>query len=242
MIYLASLVVMLITAFFTVNPLTNQIEHTWTLSNFSQIFTSTYLRIIGRTLVMALIVTITDAVIAFPFAFFMARVASPRVRQVLFVAVLLPLWASYMARVYAWVVILSDKGVLVWTLSHLGLGSPHVAYSNTAMWIVFSYIWLPFMIIPVYGALERIPESYLQASADLGRPGLAHVPPGGAAARPARVWWPAPSSPSRSPSATSSPRSSSGGPAPASSATRSTTTSASGGTCRSPRPWPWCRS
>ncbi len=170
-VYLASLVVMLITAFFTVNPLTNEIEHSWSLSNFTQIFTPTYLTIIARTVIMAVLVTITDAVIAFPFAFFMARVASPRVRQALFVAVLLPLWASYMARVYAWVVILSDKGILVWTLSRLGLGSPHVAYSNTAMWIVFSYIWLPFMVIPVYGALERIPESYLQASADLGARG-----------------------------------------------------------------------
>jgi putative spermidine/putrescine transport system permease protein len=167
-IYLASLVVMLITAFWTVNPITNQLQHSFSLSNFRQLFTSTYLSIIGRTVAMAAIVTVTDAILAFPFAFYMARVASPRARRLLFVAVLLPLWASYLARVYAWIVILSNNGILDWTMGHLGLGSPSIAYSSTAVWIVFSYIWLPFMIIPVYGALERIPDSYLEASADLG--------------------------------------------------------------------------
>ena len=89
-------------------------------------------------------------------------------RNALFVAVLLPLWASYLARVYAWIVILTKDGTLDWTTQHLGLGPPNIAYTNVAMWIVFSYIWLPFMILPVYGALERIPDSFLEASADLG--------------------------------------------------------------------------
>src|SRR4029077_16865089 len=93
-IYLASLVVMLITAFWSVNPFTNNLEHTWTLANFSELFTGTYLAIIGRTVAMAAIVTVTDAIIAFPFAYYMARVASHRGRQLLFTAVLLPLWAS----------------------------------------------------------------------------------------------------------------------------------------------------
>ena len=114
------------------------------------------------------LVTLTDAIIALPFAYFMARVATPRVRNALFVAVLLPLWASYLARVYAWIVILTKDGTLDWTTQHLGLGSPNIAYTNVAMWIVFSYIWLPFMILPVYGALERIPDSFIEASADLG--------------------------------------------------------------------------
>ena len=170
-IYLASLVVMLLTAFWTVNPFTNQIEHSWSLSNFSEMFAGTYGTIIGRTVLLAALVTITDAILAFPFLTSWPGWRRPRCARRSSFAVLLPLWASYMAHVYAWVVILSDKGMLVWTLSHLGLGSPHVAYSNTAMWIVFSYIWLPFMVIPVYGALERIPESYLQASADLGARG-----------------------------------------------------------------------
>ena len=167
-IYLASLVLMLITAFWTVNPLTNVLEHTWSTANFSQLVTGTYLSIIGRTVLMAALVTLTDAVVAFPFAYYMARVASPRVRRGLFTAVLLPLWASYLARVYAWIVILQKGGTLSWTFQKLGLGAVNVGYTNTAMWIVFSYIWLPFMIVPVYGALERIPDSLLEASGDLG--------------------------------------------------------------------------
>ena len=167
-IYLASLVVMLVTAFWTVNPFTNSLVHSWTLANFQQIFTPTYLTIIARTVIMAAVVTVTDAVLALPFAYYMARVATARGRQALFIAVLLPLWASYLARVYAWIVILQKGGTLSWTLSKLGLGTVNIGYTNVAMWIVFSYIWLPFMIVPIYGALERIPDSLLEASGDLG--------------------------------------------------------------------------
>jgi len=167
-IYLASLAVMLATAFWTVNPFTNALEHTWSLVNFRQIFTGTYLTIIARTVIMAAVVTVTDAVIAVPFAYYMARVASPRGRQALFIAVLLPLWASYLARVYAWIVILQKGGTLSWTFQKLGLGAVNIGYTNTAMWLVFSYIWLPFMIVPIYAALERIPDSLLEASSDLG--------------------------------------------------------------------------
>ena len=167
-IYLASLLVMLVTAFWTVNPFTNSLVHSWTLANFQQIFTPTYLTIIARTVIMAAVVTVTDAVLALPFAYYMARVATPRGRHALFVAVLLPLWASYLARVYAWIVILQKGGTLSWTLSKLGLGTVNIGYTNVAMWIVFSYIWLPFMIVPIYGALERIPDSLLEASGDLG--------------------------------------------------------------------------
>jgi putative spermidine/putrescine transport system permease protein len=169
LIYLASLVVMLITAFWTVNPLTNKLVRSWNLTNFKEIFTnSTYLTIIGRTVLLAALVTITDAIVAFPFAYYMARIATSRVRTALFVAVLLPLWASYIARVYAWIVILSHTGALNWTFQKVGLPAPNIGYTNIAMWLVFSYIWLPFMIVPVYGALERIPDSYFEASADLG--------------------------------------------------------------------------
>ena len=167
-IYLASLLVMLVTAFWTVNPFTNSLVHSWTLANFQQIFTPTYLTIIARTVIMAAVVTVTDAVLALPFAYCMARVATPRGRQALFIAVLLPLWASYLARVYAWIVILQKGGTLSWTLSKLGLGTVSIGYTSIAMWIVFSYIWLPFMIVPIYGALERIPDSLLEASGDLG--------------------------------------------------------------------------
>jgi putative spermidine/putrescine transport system permease protein len=116
-------------------------------------------------------VTVSDAVLAFPFAYFMARLAGPRLRAVLFVLVLLPLWASYLARVYAWQLILNNDGLLNWTLQKLGLPPANLLYTNTAIWIVFSYIWLPFMILPVYAALERIPHSYIEASRDLGAKG-----------------------------------------------------------------------
>ena len=167
-IYLASLVAMLVTAFWTVDPFTNQLHHQLTLQNFRDLFTATYLKIIWRTFVLAALVTITDAVIALPFAYYMARIATHRVRSALFMAVLLPLWASYLARVYAWIVILTKGGTLNWTFRHLGLPEPNIGYTHTAMWLVFSYIWLPFMIIPVYTALERIPDSLFEASADLG--------------------------------------------------------------------------
>jgi putative spermidine/putrescine transport system permease protein len=167
-IYIASLLVMLVTAFWEVNPFTNVLQHSWTLANFNQLFTGTYETIVGRTVEMAALVTVTDAVLALPFAYYMARIASPRGRQLLFTAVLLPLWASYLARVYAWIVILQKGGTLSWSFQQLGLGSVNIGYTNTAMWLVFSYIWLPFMIVPVYGALERIPDSLLEASGDLG--------------------------------------------------------------------------
>ncbi len=169
LIYLASLVLLLITAFWTIDPFTTQVVQSWNLDNFQIIATqSVYWSIIGRTVIIASLVTITDAVLAFPFAYYMARVASRRTQTLLFAAVLLPLWASYLARVYAWILILNHSGVLNWSLQSIGLPPANIGYTNTAMWLVFSYIWLPFMIIPVYAALERVPESLLEAAADLG--------------------------------------------------------------------------
>jgi putative spermidine/putrescine transport system permease protein len=167
-IYLASLLVMLLTAFWTVNPFTNTLQHSFTTANFSQLFTSTYLTIILRTVLIATAVTVTDTIVALPFAYFMARIAKARTQRILFTAIMLPLWASYLARVYAWIVILQKGGVLSWSFQKLGLGAVNIGYTNTAMWIVFSYIWLPFMVVPVYSAIERIPGSLLEASGDLG--------------------------------------------------------------------------
>jgi putative spermidine/putrescine transport system permease protein len=172
LIYLAALVVLLISAFWSVDPLTTEVVRTWNLDNFKTVFTEPIYRTIAiRTIGIAAAVTITDALVALPFAYFMARLASPRMRATLFVLVLLPLWASYLARVYAWRLILAKEGALNWTLEHLGLPPIGIAYSNWAMWIVFSYIWLPFMILPVYAAIERIPDSFLEASTDLGAKG-----------------------------------------------------------------------
>lgn len=172
LVYLASLVALFVSSFWTVNPFTTEIERVWNLDNFRTLFESSAYRTIAlRTIGIAAAVTIADALLAFPFAYFMARVASGRSRAFLFVAVLLPLWSSYLVRVYIWRLILNDNGVLNWTLGSLGLPHVHLAYSNWAVWIVFSYVWLPFMILPVFGALERIPESYLEASRDLGASG-----------------------------------------------------------------------
>jgi putative spermidine/putrescine transport system permease protein len=167
--YLAALVVLLITAFWQINPFTTNIERVWTLSNFTQILSSSaYRGVILRTVGMAAAVTIVDAIVAFPFAYFMARIASRRARTALFVAILLPLWASYLAKVYSWLLIFTRGGVLDWTLGKVGVGQVHLIYTNWAVFTVFAYIWLPFMIIPVYAALERIPNSQLEASQDLG--------------------------------------------------------------------------
>ena len=168
-IYLASLVLLLVTAFWETDPFTTQIVQFWNTNNFQTILEEpTYHTIIGRTVRLAALVTVTDAVLAFPFAYFMARVATRRAQTLLFAAVLLPLWASYLARVYAWILILNHNGLLNWSLQAIGLPPANIGYTNVAMWIVFSYIWLPFMIIPVYAALERVPESLLEAAADLG--------------------------------------------------------------------------
>jgi putative spermidine/putrescine transport system permease protein len=169
LLYLAALVVLLITAFWQINPFTTNIERVWSLNNLTTIFTSpAYLRIIGRTVGMAAAVTVVDAAVAFPFAYFMARIASPRTRTALFVAILLPLWASYLAKVYSWLLIFTRGGLLDWGLGKIGASQVHLIYTNWAVFIVFCYLWLPFMIIPVYAALERIPASQIEASQDLG--------------------------------------------------------------------------
>ena len=169
LVYLTSLVLLLVTAFWTIDTFTTQIVQVWNLDNFRIILTEpAYRLIIGRTVGIAALVTITDAALAFPFAYYMAKVASRRTQTVLFAAVLLPLWASYLARVYSWILILNHSGLLNWSLQSIGLPPANIGYTNTAMWLVFSYIWLPFMIIPTYAALERVPDSLLEAAADLG--------------------------------------------------------------------------
>jgi len=173
LVYIGALAALTISSFWTANSFTATIEHTWSLANYRLIFSTSqpYLHIAALTLEMAAAVTLTDAVLAFPLAFFMARLASRRTRAVLFVMVLLPLWASYLVRVYAWQTILAHDGAINWSLNKLGLPDQNLSYTNWAMWIVFSYVWLPFMVLPVYAALERIPDSYLEASADLGARG-----------------------------------------------------------------------
>jgi putative spermidine/putrescine transport system permease protein len=171
-VYLGALAALFISAFWQVDAFTGKVVHVWTFDNFRTLWDDhTYWRIAGRTIGIAAAVTLTDAILAFPLAYFMAKFAPPRLRALLFVLVLLPLWTSYLVRIYAWRTILAKNGALNWALNGIGLPDVHLAYTNWAMWIVFSYVWLPFMILPVYAALERIPGSYLEASQDLGARG-----------------------------------------------------------------------
>jgi putative spermidine/putrescine transport system permease protein len=172
LIYLAALLLLFLSALWTVEPFTGKLIHHWTLSNFETLFkVPAYRTVALRTIGIAAAVTVTDTILAVPFALFAARIAPKRLRAALFVAVLIPLWSSYLVRVFAWRLILAKNGILNWTLGNIGLGSLNIGYSNWAMWIVFSYIWLPFMILPVWAAVERVPDSYIEASADLGARG-----------------------------------------------------------------------
>jgi len=174
LVYLASLAALFVSSFWTVDPFTTEIKHVWTLDNFRTLVESgAYRSIALRTVGIAAAVTVADTLLAFPLAYFMARVASARSRTFLFVAVLLPLWSSYLVRVYIWRLILNHDGVLNWSLGKLGLPALHLAYTNWAVWLVFTYVWLPFMILPIFGALERIPHSFIEASRDLGASGFA---------------------------------------------------------------------
>jgi putative spermidine/putrescine transport system permease protein len=165
--YLGSLFVLLIAAFWTVDPLSGEIVHGLSLENFKTLVEEpVYRSIVERTVLIAALVTVTDAIIAFPIAFYMAKLASRRGKALLVVGVLLPLWSSYLVKVYAWRTMLSHDGVINWVLNPLGLHGP--GYGNVAVWLVMSYLWLPYMILPIYAGLERIPDSLVSASEDLG--------------------------------------------------------------------------
>jgi len=169
--YLGSLAVLFVAAFWRLDPLATKIVHDYSLDNFRTLVEEdVYRKIAFRTVGTAAAVTITDAVLAFPIAYYMARIASPRMKAALIVAILTPLWASYLVKVYAWRIILQEQGVLNWTLDPIGLAGP--GFGKYALWVVFSYLWLPFMILPIYAGLERLPTSLLEASADLGGRGF----------------------------------------------------------------------
>lgn len=167
--YLGALAALLITSLWTQDDFTGQIQRHWTLDNFRDLLTiDVYRTITLRTLGIAALVTIIDAVLAFPIALYMAKVASPRLQRLLVIAVLMPLWASYLVKAYAWRGMLSQGGLLDWVLGPLGLHSP--GYGLFATTMTLAYLWLPYMILPVYAGLQRLPDSMLEASADLGAP------------------------------------------------------------------------
>ncbi|MDD2923179.1 MAG: ABC transporter permease [Anaerolineales bacterium] len=180
-VYIGSLISLLINSFFYLDGFTGQVIREFTLKTYAKLFIPTNLQIFLRTTVMALSVTLASIVIAFPLAYYMARFASARMKTWLYLAVTLPLWTSYVVRVYSWKLILAQEGIvswfarlvhldglLNWYLSNETLGGPSLSVSPTGIFLVFLYIWLPYMIIPIQTALERVPKSLIEAAGDLG--------------------------------------------------------------------------
>jgi len=161
--YLGSLAVLLVSAFWTTNTFTGAVVHTFTTENIVRVATDAVFRTATvRTVSVALVVTVLCVALAVPLAFYMAKVASPRVRLALVVAVTTPLWASYLVKAYAWRMLLSPAGPMSWATGY----SP--GYGLTATVITLTYLWLPYMVIPVFAAFERVPDSLIDASSDLG--------------------------------------------------------------------------
>jgi putative spermidine/putrescine transport system permease protein len=180
-IYLGSLFALLLQSFYSIDEFSGLVVHEFTLRTYQQLFTQPNMEIVLRTASMAAIVTIAAAVVAFPIAYYMARYAGPRAKAVFYLAVMLPLWSSYLVRVYAWKLILAKEGILNWFFAKfhltwllewiLGLpvvGGASLSVSYIGMFMVFLYIWLPFMILPIQASIERVPSSLLDASSDLG--------------------------------------------------------------------------
>jgi len=180
-VYIGSLASLLLNSFFSLNSFTGQVVHQFTLSTYAQLLEPANLAIFWRTTFMAALVTFADALIAFPLAYYIASFVSRRMKTFLYLAVTLPLWSSYLIRIYSWNLILTKEGILSWFLQivHLDgllswylnlpiVGGPSLSISATGVFIVFTYIWLPYMILPIETALERVPKSLVEASRDLG--------------------------------------------------------------------------
>jgi putative spermidine/putrescine transport system permease protein len=181
-VYLGSLAALLIQSFFALDEFSGVVVREFTLKTYASLFTPAHIDIISRTVLMAALVTIADAVLAFPLAYYMARYASPRVKALLALAVVMPLWASYLVRVYAWKLLLAKEGIITWVFERIGLagllfdgilaipgiGGPSLSVSPIGTFLTFVYIWLPYMILPIQAALERVSPSLIEASADLG--------------------------------------------------------------------------
>jgi putative spermidine/putrescine transport system permease protein len=183
--YIGSLSSLLVNSFFRLDGFTGLIVRQFSLQTYQELASPSNVDIFVRTAVMAAAVTVTCAILAFPVAYYMARYANYRIKGLLYLGVLLPLWSSYLVRVYTWKIILAQEGIITWFANLLGLnglldavlavpgiGGPSLSFSFLGMFLVFVYIWLPYMILPINAALERVPKSVLEASADLGaRPG-----------------------------------------------------------------------
>jgi putative spermidine/putrescine transport system permease protein len=167
-VYLISLALLLVTSFWRLNVLTSQVEHVWGLQNYQTIVhDSVYRTIALRTAGMAAAVTLTDLILAFPVSYYLARLATRRMRAIVTLAVVLPLWSNYLVRMFSWKIVTAGGGPLESLLAAFGFHKS-LAFSNWAVWLTFCYLWLPFAILPVYAAFERLPTSLLEASSDLG--------------------------------------------------------------------------
>ncbi|TIR75504.1 MAG: ABC transporter permease [Mesorhizobium sp.] len=180
-VYIGSLFALLLQSFFSIDEFSGLINREFTLKTYGDLFQAANLDIILRTVTMAALVTLASAVIAFPIAYYAARYARGRWKALFYLGVMLPLWSSYLVKIYAWKLILAKEGILTWLLGKLGLlwlldawlslpivGGNSLSVSFTGTFIVFVYVWLPFMILPVQAALERVPGNLVEASSDLG--------------------------------------------------------------------------
>ena len=180
-VYIGSLFALLLQSFYSLDDFSGVIVHEFTLSTYKQLFEEANAQIILRTVVMSTLVTITSAVIAFPIAYYAARYARGWAKALFYLAVMMPLWSSYLVKVYAWKLILAKEGIVTWFADGLHLrwlldgvmalpviGGPSLSFSYIGTFLVFVYIWLPYMILPTQAALERVPVNFIEASADLG--------------------------------------------------------------------------
>ncbi len=180
-VYLGSLGALLVQSFWSLDDYTGQVVRSFSLGSYAQLLAPANRDIVLRSAGMATAVTLAAAVLAFPLAYYMTFRASPRARLVLYLAVVIPLWSSYLVRVYAWKLILAKEGVLSWFVARLqlegalaallelpGIGGPSLSLSSIGIFLAFLYVWLPYMILPVQAALERVPRNLLDASSDLG--------------------------------------------------------------------------
>jgi putative spermidine/putrescine transport system permease protein len=180
-VYVGSLFALLLQSFYSLDDFSGLVVHEFTLSTYAQLLESANLQIILRSVIMSAMVTIACAIIAFPIAYYAARYAKGWTKALFYLAVMMPLWSSYLVKVYAWKLILAKEGIVMWLAESLHLtwlingllavpiiGGPSLSFSYIGTFLVFVYIWIPYMILPIQAALERVPVNYIEASADLG--------------------------------------------------------------------------
>ncbi len=180
-VYIGSLLALLLQSFYHLDDFSGIIIHEFTLSTYGQLFETSNLQTIGRTVAMATVVTIASAIVAFPIAYYAARFARGKTKALFYLAVMMPLWSSYLVKVYAWKLILAKEGIITWAFNSVNagwildrllatpvIGGSSLSFSYIGTFLVFLYIWLPYMILPLQASLERVPKNFIEASADLG--------------------------------------------------------------------------